>query len=86
MGLCADWESADPYTGDVSWDFVQLAQQPSRARRSSNELLARPRQNSAQRWIMVDPPTANSFRTPPSRPSMSACAPRAHCGRVAPRF
>ncbi len=82
MGLCADWEGADTYTGDVSWDFVQLALQSEPTSKKFEELLSRPRQNSAQRWIVVDPPSLANFQSPPSAADVAICAPHglAFCG------
>jgi hypothetical protein len=58
MGMSWDWNNANAQKGNVKWDFQQLCleKQPSEAK--FDELLALPRQNSAQRWILVEPPAA----------------------------
>lgn len=61
MGLCADWESSELPTGKVSWDFVQLTLQAPITNKKFDELLSKPRQDSAQRWITIDPPPLSSF-------------------------
>jgi hypothetical protein len=56
MGMSWDWANANAQTGNVSWEFEQLClgKQPDDAKFA--ELLAMPRSNSAQRWVMVEPP------------------------------
>ena len=74
MGLCADWESADAYSGKVSWDFMQVANATKLSGEKFNEFIARPRQNTAQRWIVVDPPSTKDAEVT-NQPLISACAP-----------
>lgn len=75
MGLCADWDSADAYTGDVAWEFLQVTLQSQPSEKKFEELLSKPRQNSAQRWITVDPPSPASFLPPPTATEVAICAP-----------
>ncbi len=65
MGLCADWEGTELPTGKVSWDFTQLTLQSSVADARFNELLSKPKQESAQRWISIDPPPPTSYPPKP---------------------
>ena len=62
VGLCADWDNTGNYTGNVSWDFMQLALQTRPNEKKFDSLLSKPRQNSAERWIVVDPPSPSEFR------------------------
>lgn len=61
MGLCADWEGAELPTGKVSWDFTQLTLQAPVTDPKFGELLHKPKQESAQRWISIDPPPPTSY-------------------------
>ncbi len=56
MGMCWDWPNANVQKGDVRWDFEQLCvdKQPNEA--TFEKLLSMPRLNSAQRWVIVEPP------------------------------
>lgn len=75
MGMCADWENAELNTGNVSWDFLQVGVQAPIPEKKYNDLLAKPRVNSAQRWILVDPPSQASFLPQPSAADIAICAP-----------
>jgi hypothetical protein len=75
MGMCADWENAELYTGNVSWDFLQAGLQTSVSEKKFNDLLAKPRVNSAQRWILVDPPAQTNFLPQPSASDIAICGP-----------
>src|SRR4029078_2638377 len=60
MGMSWDWANANAQKGNVKWDFQQLCleKQPNEAK--FDELLAMPRENSAQRCIIVEPPCCPS--------------------------
>jgi hypothetical protein len=75
MGMCADWDSSDACAGNVSWDFLQVGLQAQPTEKKFEELLSKPRQNSAQRWIIVDPPPPASFQPPPTEMDAAVCIP-----------
>jgi hypothetical protein len=56
MGMSWDWASANEQSGNVSWDFEQLCLDKQLTGGKFDEVLAAPRVNSAQRWVMVEPP------------------------------
>ena len=85
MGMCADWDSADTYSGNVSWDFLQLSLQTQPTEKKFEELLSKPRQNSAQRWVIVDPPSPASFQSPLTELDLGLCAPH-EPGLIGPSF
>lgn len=66
MGLCADWESSELPTGKVSWDFTQLTFQSPVTDSKFAELLNKPKPESAQRWISIDPPPPASYPPQPN--------------------
>ncbi len=74
MGMSWDWASANAQAGKVSWDFEQLCldKQPNEAK--FNELLAMPRANSAQRWVIVEPPPRASNVAPSNAEAFKARA------------
>lgn len=75
MGLCADWESSELPSGKVAWDFVQLTSQSPVANEKFHELLEKPRQDTAQRWISIDPPPPSSFPLKPNEWDLAAGTP-----------
>jgi hypothetical protein len=80
MGLCSDWESADAYTGKLAWDFMQLGRPSAMSKQKVEELISRQRQNSALRWVMVEPPSSESVQAPPTELDIAMCAPAALSG------
>jgi hypothetical protein len=76
MGMCADWDSSDACSGNVSWDFLQVGLQSQPSEKKFEELLSKPRQNSAQRWIIVDPPSPASCQPPPTELDAAVCMPQ----------
>lgn len=75
IGFCGDWDAEETYPGDVKWDFVQLAMQSYPTDKELESLLAKPRQNSALRWIVIDPPYVADFQPPPSELDAAVCSP-----------
>ena len=56
LGMNSDWDGDSQYSGSVSWDFEQLCLEERPAEDDFDKLLARPRRNSAEHWISVEPP------------------------------
>jgi hypothetical protein len=56
MGMSWDWANANAYKGNVSWDFAQMCVDKQPTEKRFDELLVMPRENSARRWIIVEPP------------------------------
>ncbi len=56
MGMSWDWATANAYSGNVTWDFEQLASEKQLSDAKFAELLAMPKGNSAKRWVMIEPP------------------------------
>lgn len=75
LGMCGDWDSADLHTGAVPWDFLQVSEQAPPTAEEFKALLARPRLNSAARWVVVDPPLAADFPVQPTDADFAMCAP-----------
>lgn len=66
LGMSWDWANANAQKGNVKWDFQQLCLEKQPNETKFDELLAMPRENSAQRWIIVEPPAAPAKATPGS--------------------
>lgn len=75
MGLCADWEGTELPAGKVSWDFTQLTLPSPVTETKFEELLKKPKQESAQRWISIDPPPPSSFPLKPNEWDIAAVTP-----------
>jgi len=75
MGMCADWESDELYTGKVKWDFLQVGTDAPIAEKKYQELLAKPRVNTAQRWVLVDPPAPERFLAQASAANVASLGP-----------
>ncbi len=56
IGVNWDWADDEPLTGKVAWNFQQLTLETPPTEEEFTKLLAKPRENSAQRWISVLPP------------------------------
>lgn len=56
MGMSWDWANANAQTGKVTWDFQQQCQDKQPTSPQFEDLLKLPRANSAQRWVIVEPP------------------------------
>jgi hypothetical protein len=54
IGICTDWLAG--LRGEVAWYFQQLLVESPPTGAHFAELLAQPRDNSAQRWVMIEPP------------------------------
>jgi hypothetical protein len=82
MGLCSDWESVDAHTGKLAWDFMQLGRPTALSKQKVEDLISRQRQNSALRWVSVEPPSLNSVQAPSTGSDIAMCAPSAlaSCG------
>jgi hypothetical protein len=58
MGISCDWAGATGITGPVSWYFQQLCSEATTTEAEFTEMLTRPRENTALRWAMIEPPAA----------------------------
>ena len=57
LGLSWDWASAEILAGaPPTWDFQQLCLDSPPTEHGFEELLAKPRENTALRWVFVEPP------------------------------
>lgn len=56
LGMCWDWDSVDDNSRQVKWDFEQLRSENPPTEKEFAAQLARPLTNSAQRWILIEPP------------------------------
>lgn len=73
LGMCFDWAKANQNSGQVAWDFQQncLAETPTEE--AFNGLIAQKSENTALRWVFVEPPTQSSD---PSQRNEAALAAR----------
>ncbi|MEX0610695.1 MAG: hypothetical protein WD229_01130 [Pirellulales bacterium] len=70
LGLSWDWGSMDAAAGQTAtWDFQQMCVDSAPTEQKLGELLAKPRENTALRWVFVEPPPRN-----PDSSAMSAAA------------
>jgi hypothetical protein len=60
MGVNWDWASLNSSGGPVAWDFQQLVSETPPTEAGFAELLARPRENKALRWVTIQPPPRSS--------------------------
>jgi hypothetical protein len=56
LGLPWIWDSAYPTPSDASWDFEQLASDPTLSLDKFEALVSGPRSKSVRRWITIEPP------------------------------
>jgi hypothetical protein len=57
LGLSWDWSSADILSGQAAtWDFQQMCLDTAPTEQQFDELLSKPRENAALRWVFVEPP------------------------------
>jgi hypothetical protein len=60
MGVSWDWASLSASGGPVAWDFQQLVSEAPPTEDGFAEMLARPRENKALRWVTIQPPPRSS--------------------------
>jgi hypothetical protein len=75
MGLCSDWEAAGTYTGNVAWDFVQLTTPTQPTPKKLDPRTSDLPENSAQRWIAIEPPSPTSVQQPLTAADIAICLP-----------
>ncbi|HVT26935.1 MAG TPA: hypothetical protein VHE81_02845, partial [Lacipirellulaceae bacterium] len=56
IGMCWDWSNSNAQTGNVRWDFEQLCSEKEPTATKWEKLLSMPPSNSAQRWVIIEPP------------------------------
>jgi len=57
MGLSRNWDAtATTDSQKATWDFQQLCSDSSITEKEFDALLARPRENASQRWVLIEPP------------------------------
>jgi hypothetical protein len=66
IGMCCDWAAAEAHAGKVPWEFQQLDLAVDPTTKEFTQLLAKPRENSAQRWVVVEPPAPADSSAPTS--------------------
>ncbi|MCI0491966.1 MAG: hypothetical protein L0Z07_03400 [Planctomycetes bacterium] len=74
LGLAWDWESDNPASGEVTWDFQQLSTESPPTDAKFIALLAKPRDNSALRWVLVEPPRVGRNAADSTTPALEARA------------
>lgn len=60
IGVNWDWAGLDSSGGPVAWDFQQLVSESPPSEAEFAELLTRPRENKALRWVTIQPPPRSS--------------------------
>ncbi|MEX2317979.1 MAG: hypothetical protein WD669_12550 [Pirellulales bacterium] len=64
LGLCWDWDSETHVAGDVNWDFQQFCIAGPQPQEKLDSLLGKKTQNSALRWVLVEPPSRIDPQSP----------------------
>lgn len=72
MGMSWDWTGAAEEPGQVTWDFEQLRSETAPTEKEFAALLARPRANSAQHWVTIEPPAPITDETIPAADVLAA--------------
>ncbi len=72
LGMCWDFTGASQDTGQVKWQFEQLNSETPPTDKEFAEVLARPRANSAQRWVSVEPPLPVADTPVPAADALAA--------------
>jgi hypothetical protein len=60
IGMNWIWESGNEMSGKVPWDFEQLCLEGRPTENEFEELLSTSRKNSAEHWILIEPPKRDS--------------------------
>jgi hypothetical protein len=56
LGLAWDWESEQQATGQSAWEFQQFCFTSPAAKAKFDSMIERQHNNSARRWVLVEPP------------------------------
>lgn len=60
LGISSDWAGAGENRGQVAWNFEQMSAETPPTEAEFKTLLARKHNDSAQRWVTIDPPPRTS--------------------------
>jgi hypothetical protein len=74
LGLPWVWDGTNPVASEVSWDFEQLTPEQALTLDKFEEFVSRPRADSTQRWIAIEPPPHPDDSIPSSLEQLNARA------------
>jgi hypothetical protein len=81
MGINCDWSNTTGVTGPVAWYFQQMCSEAPPTEAQFAEMLSRRRENTALRWVMIEPP---AHIVDPQQPSESQL--HARCSELVRRM